>query len=131
MMNLRVLLPFGVFRNEQNVERIVVETGQGSFGLLPHRQDCVAAIVPGILLYQGQADEEVYIAVDAGVLIKTGLEVSISVRHAVAGTDLAQLRETIEHEFIQQNAQDKKVHSVLQKMESDFIHRLVTFHHVT
>jgi F-type H+-transporting ATPase subunit epsilon len=134
MMNLKVLLPFGIFKNENNVQRIVVETDQGSFGLLPQRLDCVAAIVPGILLYQilseeGHQEQEVYIAVDAGVLVKTGSAVSISVRHATAGIDLNQLHDTVEQEFLQQSNQDKQVHSVYQKMESDFMRRLTAFHH--
>jgi F-type H+-transporting ATPase subunit epsilon len=134
MMNLKVLLPFGIFKNEKNVQRIVVETDQGSFGLLPQRLDCVAAIVPGILLYQilseeGHQEQEVYIAVDAGVLVKTGSAVSISVRHATAGIDLNQLHDTVEQEFLQQSNQDKQVHSVYQKMESDFMRRLTVFHH--
>jgi F-type H+-transporting ATPase subunit epsilon len=112
----------------------VVETDQGSFGLLPQRLDCVAAIVPGILLYQilseeGHQEQEVYIAVDAGVLVKTGSAVSISVRHATAGIDLNQLHDTVEQEFLQQSNQDKQVHSVYQKMESDFMRRLTAFHH--
>jgi len=136
MMHLKILLPFGVFKVEKHVQSIVIETGQGSFGLLPQRLDCVAAIIPGILLYQRhsideQAEEEVYVAVDAGVLVKTGTEVSISVRHAVAGTNLNQLRDTVEQEFRQQSTQDKKVHSVFQKMESDFIRRLIALQHST
>ena len=48
-MNLKVLLPFQVFTDEDGVSRIVAETRTGSFGLLPHRLDCVAALAPGIL----------------------------------------------------------------------------------
>tara|TARA_R110000772_G_scaffold235489_5_gene347146 strand:- start:81 stop:488 length:408 start_codon:yes stop_codon:yes gene_type:complete len=134
MMKLKLLLPFGVFKNVINVQRIVVETSQGSFGLLPQRLDCVAAIVPGILLYQvlvkdGKREKEIYVAVDAGVLVKTGAEVIISVRNAITGTDLNQLHNTVAQEFEQQSIQDKQVHSVFQKMESDFMRRLTVFHH--
>lgn len=86
-MHLKILLPYGIFLDKQNVERIVIETAQGSFGLLPQRLDSVAAIVPGILLYQCCAEDEVYVAVDAGVFIKAGTEVSVSVRNAIAGKD--------------------------------------------
>ena len=43
---------------------------EGSFGLLPHRLDCVAALVPGILTYETKEDGTVYLAVDQGVLVK-------------------------------------------------------------
>ena len=67
------------------MSRIVAETRAGSFGLLPHRLDCVAALTPGILTYETEADGEVYVAVDHGVLVKTGQEVLVSVRRALAG----------------------------------------------
>ena len=43
-MNLKVLLPFQIFADKTGVSRIVAETREGSFGLLPHRLDCVAAL---------------------------------------------------------------------------------------
>jgi F-type H+-transporting ATPase subunit epsilon len=49
-MSLKVLLPFRVFADKNDVRKIVAETREGSFGLLPHRLDCVAAIAPGILM---------------------------------------------------------------------------------
>ena len=54
------------------MSRIVAETREGSFGLLPHRLDCVAALAPGILIYETEAEGEVFVAVDEGVLVKTG-----------------------------------------------------------
>ena len=51
-MNLKVLLPFQIFAEKTGVSRIVAETREGSFGLLPHRLDCVAALAPGILTYE-------------------------------------------------------------------------------
>ncbi len=129
LMQLKLLLPSGVFVDVSAVERIVLETAQGSFGLWPQRLDCVAALVPGILLYQCQGAAESYVAVDAGVLVKAGAQVSVSVRHAIAGNDLKQLRDTVAEDFMQQNSQQQQVHAVVQKMETDFIRRLVAFHH--
>ncbi|WP_269849304.1 hypothetical protein [Methanosarcina horonobensis] len=43
-MNLRILLPFQIFAEKKGVSRIVAEGREGSFGLLPHRLDCVAAL---------------------------------------------------------------------------------------
>ena len=128
-MNLKVLLPFQVFTEKTGVTRIVAETREGSFGLLPHRLDCVAALAPGILIYEAEAEGEVYVAVDEGVLIKTGPDVLVSVRNAIAGTDLRQLRDAVEREFINLDEREQTVRSVLAKMESGFIHRLAEFHH--
>jgi len=128
-MNLKVLLPFQVFAEKTGVTRIVAETREGSFGLLPHRLDCVAALAPGILIYEDEPEGEVYVAVDEGVLIKSGQDVLVSVRNAIAGTDLRQLREAVEQEFLNLDEREQRVRSVLAKMESGFIRRLAEFHH--
>jgi len=128
LMNLRVLLPFRVFADRSAVSRIVAETRAGSLGLLPRRLDCVAALAPGILIYETEAEGEVYVAVDEGVLVKTGPDVLVSVRQAIGGTDLGQLRTAVEQEFLTLDEHEQSVRSVLAKMESDFIRRMVTFH---
>ena len=128
LMNLKVLLPFEIFADKTGVSRIVAETREGSFGLLPHRLDCVAALAPGILTYQIGTQAEVYMAVDEGVLVKTGLDVLVSVRNAIGGTDLGQLHAAVDREFVHLNEREQSVRSVMAKMESDFISRLAEFH---
>ncbi len=126
-MQLKVLLPFQVFAEKTGVRRIVAETPAGSFGLLPHRLDCVASLAPGILTYQTDAEGEVYVAVDEGVLVKTGREVLVSVRHAIGGVDLGQLRAAVEREFLTLDDREKNVRSVLAKLESGFVRRFMEF----
>ena len=122
-MRLRVLLPFQVFADEPDVLRIVAETSAGSFGLLPHRLDCVAALVPGILSYESAAHGEVFLALDQGVLVKTGADVRVSARRAIAGTDLGQLRDAVAREFIQLDSQERDLRSVMARLEGGFLRR--------
>jgi F-type H+-transporting ATPase subunit epsilon len=128
-MNLKILLPFEVFAEISRVTRIVAESAEGSFALLPYRLDCVSSIVPGILLYEVEGGGESYLAVDEGILVKTGLEVAISVRNAIGGTDLTQLKKAVDREFTSMNTREQNVRSVMAKIESDFIRRLAEFHH--
>jgi F-type H+-transporting ATPase subunit epsilon len=128
-MNLKVLLPFKVYAEKAGVSRIVARTSGGSFGLLPQRLDCVAALVPGILVFETEAEGEVYMAVDEGVLVKSGQDVLVSVRNAIGGTDLSKLHEAVGQEFLNLNDQEKKVRSVLARLESGFIRRFAEFHH--
>jgi len=127
-MNLKILQPFQIFAEKAGVSRVVAETREGSFGLLPHRLDCVAALTPGILIYETDGEGEVYVAVDEGVLVKTGPDVLISVRRALGGTDLGQLRDAVEQEFLTLDEREQSVRSVLAKMESDLIRRMAGFH---
>jgi F-type H+-transporting ATPase subunit epsilon len=127
-MHLRVLLPYGIFADQDGVARIVAETRDGSCGLLPRRLDCVAALVPGILVYQCDSQPETYVAVDEGMLIKTGREVLIAVRRAVGGTDLGQLRSAVAREYLQRDAEQKSLRSSLLKIESSLMSRLAALH---
>ncbi len=129
LMSLKVLLPFQVFVKETGVSRIVAETPEGSFGLLPHRLDYVAALAPGILTYETEAGDEVYLAVDHGVLVKTGQEVLVSVRRALRGTDLGRLRESVEREFMALDESEKSLRSVVAKLEAGFLRRLASLQH--
>lgn len=129
LMNLKVLLPFQVFADIAGVLRIVAETREGSFGLLPRRLDCAAALTPGILTYETAGGGEVYVAVDEGVLVKTGQNVLVSVRRALGGVDLSQLRETVEREFMAVDEREQEVRSVMAKLETGFLHRFAEFQH--
>lgn len=129
LMKLKILLPYRVFAEKSGVSRIVAESLSGSFGLLPHRLDCVAALMPGILVFETGADGEVCIAVDEGILVKTGSDVLVSVRNAMGGADLGKLHEVVEREFLNLNEQEKSVRSVLAKLESGFVRRFAAFHH--
>lgn len=127
-MNLRILLPFQIFAERTGVSRIVAETYDGSFGIMPHRLDCVAALAPGILTFETKIESEAYVAVDEGVLVKTGADVLVSVRNAISGPNLGQLREAVQREFLQLNEQEKNVRSVLARVEGDLMRRMATFH---
>ncbi len=128
-MNLKVLLPFQVFADKTGVKRIAAETWQGSFGLLPQRQDCTAALSPGILVYETEADGEVFLAVDEGVLVKTGLDVLVSVRRVMAGKDLGRLRAAVEQEFLALDDDERSARTVMAKLETGFLRRFANFKH--
>jgi F-type H+-transporting ATPase subunit epsilon len=128
-MHLRVLLPSQVFADTVGVIRIVAETREGSFGLLPNRLDCVAAITPCILVYEKEDAGEAYIALDEGVLVKTGPDVLVSARRAMGGTSLAQLRQAVEREFIQIDAQEQNARAVMAKLETGFLRQFATLRH--
>ena len=128
-MNLKVFLPFQIFAEKSGVSRIVAEIPGGSFGILPRRLDCVAALTPGILIYETEAEGEVYVAVDEGALVKTGADVLVSVRRATSGKDLGQLRELVEREFLTLDASEQSMRSATAKLEAGFLRRLVGLQH--
>jgi F-type H+-transporting ATPase subunit epsilon len=128
-MNLRILLPFKIFARLENVSRIIAETLEGSFGLLPHRLDCVAALVPGILSYATPDSGTTYLAIDRGVLVKRGDDVCISVRRAIRGAGLSELHQAVVRDYLTLDAQEREMRSVVSKMESGLIGRIAELHH--
>lgn len=128
-MHFRILLPFEVFTEKADVTRIVAESRAGSFGLLPQRLDCVAALPPGLLTYETAAEGEMFVAVDEGVLVKAGREVLVSVRRAVGGPDLAQLHDLVEQQFLEIDASERAARSTMARLESGFLHRFAALHH--
>jgi F-type H+-transporting ATPase subunit epsilon len=128
-MELKVLVPFQVFTERSGVSRILLTTRSGSFGLLHRRRDCVAALTPGILTYETEEEGECFLAVDEGVLVKTGPKVLVSVRRAILGSDLSTLRDAVEAEFLTMDEHQRDVRSVNAKLESGFLRRLAQLHH--
>jgi len=127
LMNLKILLPFRVFADLKGIKRIVAETPLGSFGLLPHRLDCVAALAPGILIYETDAGGEKYVAIDEGILVKAEADVFVSVRNAIEGTEMGNLHKAVQQEFLKIDENEKKLRSVLARIELSFIRRLEEF----
>lgn len=123
-MNLKILLPTEVFL-ETKASKIVAEAGDGFFGLLPRHVDFVSALVPGIFTYWDKDDNEIFIAIDSGLLVKYGQNVLVSTRNAVCGQDLDELETLIDETFNVIDEQDRTARRAVSRMEADFIRRLV------
>jgi F-type H+-transporting ATPase subunit epsilon len=128
-MQLKILLPFDVFAEVRDVTRIVVDTPQGAHGLLEHRLDCVAALEPGILTYETEAEGEVFVAVDEGALTKIGPDVVVSVRRALRGKDLKDLHATVAQEFLTLTQSERDLRSVMVLLETGFLRRFADLRH--
>lgn len=122
-MMLKVLLPTKVMVY-QEVERIVGESENGSFCILPRHIDFVTALVPGIFIYQTDGKEE-FLAVDQGVLVKKSEEVLVSVRNAVHSENLEELKGTVENQFTMLDEREKEARSAIAKFEADFARRFL------
>lgn len=120
-MRLRVCLPDRVLVDSR-VKKVIAESEDGSFCLLPRHIDYVALLVPGILSYEREAagDEE-YLAVDEGILVKRGDDVTVSTRKGVLSKDLEVLRQTVENEFLELEEQERKARSIIAKLEMDVV----------
>jgi F-type H+-transporting ATPase subunit epsilon len=120
-MQVKILLPHQVFAELTDVSSLVIDTPKGSFGILPNRLDCITPLVPGILTYQTGNQDSHYIAIDEGIFVKTGKQVMISIRRAIKGNTLDELKKTVEREFLNLDQEQQELRSVLAKLESGFL----------
>ena len=119
-----MLLPTRVFIDEE-VTKVIAEAENGSFGLLPRHIDFATSLVPGILAFQREDGTEEFLAVDGGVLVKCGSEVSVSTRNAVHSSDLSELRQTVKGEFRILDEKEKKAYTALARLEASFVQHYI------
>jgi F-type H+-transporting ATPase subunit epsilon len=123
-MKLTLRLPAEILLEEE-VTRIKAEADNGWFGLMEKHVDFVTALVPGILTFQARDKPEEYLAIDHGILVKCGREVSVSTRNAVRGANLEQLRRDVETQFREREERDKKARAYEAKLEADLVRQLL------
>lgn len=122
-MILTVLNPGETILKEE-VDKINAEDLDGSFGVLPKHIDFATALVPGILVYW-RKDREYYLAVDEGIMVKTGDTVRVSVRSGYRGESLGSMREMVETEFQELENQERRARSVLASLEAEFARKFL------
>lgn len=122
-MNLKVLLPTEVLVNEP-VVKVHVEAFNGHFCLEPNHIDFVAALVPGLLIFEDAGGAEKLVAVDEGILVKVGPDVTITTQHAVRGNDLGTLHHIVEANFKELDARETATRCALAQLEAELMRRL-------
>lgn len=116
-MHLKLLLPTHILI-DQAVTQVIAEAENGAFCLLPHHIDFLAALVPGILTVQTPADDEIFIAIDGGILVKCGTEVLVSTRNAFRGSHLDKLKREVEQQFYAIDEQERQARTAIARMEA-------------
>lgn len=125
MMQLKVLEPERMIVDIQ-ADKVIAEGQNGSFCIEPRHVDFVSVLKTGILLYT-LGDQEYYIAVDEGILVKCGRQVLVSVLNAIKGDTLEELEQRILKEFKKTEAMNQASKIALKSMEADLLLRFMEF----
>lgn len=123
-MQLKVLLPRRVLL-DLKVIKVIAEAQNGSFCLLPHHVDFVAALTPGLLSFTTLDDAERFLAINEGILVKKGRDVVVSTTDAVIGPDLGELKQMITERFTTLDERERRSRSALARLEADFVRRFI------
>jgi len=109
-------------------DKIHAPTTRGDWCILPRHADAVMPLIPGLLTYH-LGDETFAIAVNAGVLIKAGPDVTISANKAIASRHLANLSHAVEAQFIKEEDEERRAQSALAQVEIGLIRHLLDLEH--
>lgn len=123
-MRFKILLPSEIYI-DQEISKVTAEAENGSFCLLPRHIDFVATLIPGLLSIEDDKGLEVFMAVDEGILVKKGQDVSVSTRNVVTIPNLGQLREVIEEKFKVIDDREKVARTAAARLEADLVRRLM------
>ena len=120
MMHLKLVLPTEVLV-DQAVLKVTAEGMNGSFCLLPQHVDWVSTLLPGIFSFETERREEIFLAVDEGVLVKQGDRVWVSVRNAVRGDRLETLQQAVQQQLRLLDEREQRARSMLARLETSFV----------
>ena len=123
-MRLKLLLPSEILL-DQEVVKVTAEAEDGFFSLLPRHVDFVSALVPGLLAYETADNQEHFVAIDEGLLVKVGDEVLVSTRNAAKGADLGQLERQVREQFQSLDERERSARSAMARIEADFVRRFL------
>lgn len=123
-MRLKILLPTEVLLEEAAL-KINAEAENGCFCLLPRHINFVTALVPGILSFIDTRGQEIFLAVDEGILVKCDSQVLVSTRNAVVSDNLNQLKQTVEKRFRLLDEREKNARRALVKLEAHIVRRFM------
>jgi len=120
-MRLLVTLPFAVFLDARAAS-VKAESLRGHFTVLPRHVDMVTALAPGILTWEPEdrPGEAAHLALNGGILVKSGDEVRIAARQA-AGGDLGRLRAAVEEMLASEDERERAQRAAAARMEASFV----------
>ena len=122
-MRLVLTVPTGVLVDEP-AAKVVAESPEGSFCLLPRHLDLATVLAPGLLAFVRPGGEEVVVAVDHGVLVKAGDDVRVACQRAYVAGDLEDAERAVRERFYVQSEREKRARATLARLESDVVRRL-------
>lgn len=123
-MTLKVWAPTEVLLAEA-VIKIKAEAENGWFCVLPRHVDFVTALVPGVLTFELPGNKTEYAAIDHGIMVKCGPEVSVSTRNGGRGADLGALRDTVETQFRHGREKEQAARALEAKLEAELVRQLL------
>lgn len=120
-MDLDVILPDRT-TTYSDVDSVSAPGAEGYFQLYPKHVDYTSTLKAGIMTLRKDG-EEIYFAVNNGVLVKKADKIFVACHQAIQGESLEKLSETVETTFLVAQEKEKSTNEILAKMEIETLKR--------
>ena len=120
-MKLDIILPNKTMEFH-DVETLTAPGTEGSFQIYPKHVDYTSTLKAGILTVK-TGSEEVYFAINNGVLVKKDKRIHVACHQAIQGDSLEKLSTTVEETFLAANERERTTNEILSKMEIETLKR--------
>ena len=120
---LKVMVPLSTVV-DRDVRKLKAEGAHGAFVILPRHVDCAIELKPCLLSYE-QDDGEIYYAIDGGLLVKCGRDVTVITPQLAGDAPLGELQtavKTMQHAVDDQEARARRA---LRRIEMDIVRRFM------
>lgn len=129
LMRVRVQTPTRLVIEIVGIRSITCETGMGRRTIEPRRLDGVVALVPGILTLRSSTGDRSETAIDEGILVKSGSEVVVSVRHALTAPTNQPLPAALRQELQEIRDREAELRTAIEELETRFMKQFAEIRH--
>lgn len=129
ILNLRIYTPEKLVLEEE-ILKITVNGEEGSFTILPRHIDYISSFNDCIIYYTDKNEKVKFIAVNQGILTKTGRNIEISTFHIITGNSLQELKNNM-NEMASKSEDlanyDQKINQNLKQIEFNLFKKIMEF----
>lgn len=108
-----------------STNKIIAKAVNGEFCILPNHIDFVSILQPSVLSYWSTdiVSQPSYVAIDHGVLVKCGNQVTVSIIDGLYSDDLQLLQDKVKQHFIDIDEHERKARAALARIEAVTLRR--------
>ena len=117
-MTLEVFVPSEV-HSFYDIRLVDVESVSGRMTFLPRHVDSAAALVPGLVRFEGPDGDEHFLGSDGGTVVKIGDRVMISTPRAVVGVALGELHDELVRRHRERTERDRRAQQAFTRMATE------------
>ena len=121
----RIVTPLKI--TEKDIQHIRLRDSTGYFGIMKGHTDFLTVLEPSLCYYEDAGGEEVFLAVDGGILGVRGGIVSLTSREVYENRDASGLAAIIEGDIMKRKGSEAALRGMLEGIERTFLEKSIAF----